>query len=221
VLEAAVRVADAEGLPALTMRRLAEAIGSEAMSLYYHVKSKDDLLDGLVEEVVGEINDAVGRLDRAASGPAWQAAVRARILTAREVLLRHPWAPQLLDRNAANPEILGYYDGLVGLMREGGFTSDQIHHALHAIGSRALGFAHELFTPGGEPPGEAEAAAMAERLPNLTGMLAEIVHDDPGSTLGWCDDQTEFEFGLDLLLDGLERVRSADRPGGRRQSRQL
>ena len=208
VLQAAVRMADEQGLPALTMRRLAEAIGAEAMSLYYHVTNKDDLLDGLVEEVVGEINDAVGRLDLPSAGPAWKRAVRAQVLTARQVLLRHPWAPPLLDRNEASLAVLVYHDGLVALMHDGGFSYDQIHHGLHALGSRALGFAHELFTPGGDAPAGADLAAMAEKLPNLVGMLAEIVHDDPGSTLGWCDDQTKFEFGLDLILDGLERIRA-------------
>ena len=106
--------------------------------------------------------------------------------------------------------MLRYNNGLVGLMRDGGFTYDQIHHALHALGSRALGFSQELFSPGDGPPGERSAAmpaAMAQALPNLAGMLAEIVHDDP-NTLGWCDDQTEFEFGLDLILDGLDRLRA-------------
>ena len=85
---------------------------------------------------------------------------------------------------------------------------DQIHHALHALGSRALGFTQELFNPApGDAQSGAELAALAEQVPNLVGMLAEVAHDDPDSTLGWCDDQTEFEFGLDLLLDGLDRLR--------------
>jgi AcrR family transcriptional regulator len=206
-------MADEHGLPALTMRRLAEAMGAEAMSLYYHVANKDDLLDGLVTEVIAEVNEAVGRLGPPPDGTAWQEAARRRVLTARAVLLRHPWAVRLLgDRSAPSPEVLVYFDGLVALLRAGGFTYDQIHHALHVLGSRALGFAHELFTPGGDaPPGE-DLAAMATRLPNLVGMMAEVAHDDPDSTLGWCDDQTEFEFALDVILDGLERYRT--RPAG-------
>jgi hypothetical protein len=81
---------------------------------------------------------------------------------------------------------------------------------MHALGSRALGFTQELFNPDDETVDPDEAAAMleqmADQLPFLTGMMMEISHDDPGSTLGWCDDQTEFEFGLDLILDGLERT---------------
>jgi hypothetical protein len=81
---------------------------------------------------------------------------------------------------------------------------------LHALGSRALGFTQELFDPGDGAGGEEAAAAMAsmaDQLPHLVGMMMEVAHDDPDSTLGWCDDQTEFEFGLDLILDGLDRMR--------------
>jgi hypothetical protein len=94
-------------------------------------------------------------------------------------------------------------------MRDGGFSYDLIHHALHALGSRALGFTQELFDPGTGSGGEADAAleGMAGQLPYLVGMMAEIAHDDPDTTLGWCDDQTEFEFGLDLILDGLDPMR--------------
>jgi hypothetical protein len=103
-----------------------------------------------------------------------------------------------------------YFDALLGLMRDGGFSYDLGHHALHALGSRALGFTQELFDPGDEA-GDEEATAMlesmADQLPHLVGMMMEVAHDDPDSTLGWCDDQTEFEFGLDLILDGLDRMR--------------
>ena len=97
-------------------------------------------------------------------------------------------------------------------MRDGGFSYDLAHHALHALGSRALGFAQELFDPGdgaGDEEGTAALAAMADQFPHLVGMMAEIAHDDPDSTLGWCDDQTEFDFGLDLILDGLDRMRQS------------
>jgi hypothetical protein len=95
-------------------------------------------------------------------------------------------------------------------MRDGGFSYDLVHHALHALGSRALGFTQELFDPaGGSSASSADAMPdnAADLFPNLVAMLGEIAHDDPESTLGWCDDQTEFEFGLDLILDGLDRMR--------------
>ena len=211
VLRAAINVADGAGLDSLTMRRVAEELGAEAMSLYYHVANKEDVLDGIVDLVVREINDVVEQIDVPAKGADWKKAVRQRILSAREVLLRHRWAPHLLEtRTTMSPAVLRYHDGLVGLMRDGGFSYDLAHHALHALGSRALGFTQELFDPGTGASDEDAAAAlksMADQLPHLVGMLMEVAHDDPDSTLGWCDDQMEFEFGLDVILDGLDGLR--------------
>jgi len=204
VLRAAVQLADEHGLRALTMRRLAEELGAEAMSLYYHVAKKEDVLDGIVDVVAEEINDAVARVE---PSPDWKRTVRERILTARQVFLRHRWAPALFEtRSSASIAVLRYYDALVGLMRDGGFSYDLVHHALHALGSRALGFSQELFDPGASASAEVPAE-LAWQLPNLVGMLSEIAHEDPDSTLGFCDDQTEFEFGLDVILDGLDRLR--------------
>jgi AcrR family transcriptional regulator len=212
VLRAAVKVADEGGIEALTMRRLAEELGSEAMSLYYHVANKEDLLDGIVDVVAAEINEAVDRLDGPSTGGEWKRAARRRILTAREVLLRHPWAPAVLEtRTTVSPAVLRYQDRLLGLMRDGGFSYDLAHHALHALGSRAFGFTQELFDPGtgaSGPPDTTALEQMAEQLPHLVGMIAEVAHTDPDSALGsWCDDQAEFEFALDLILDGLDRLR--------------
>ena len=211
VLRAAVKLADEAGIESVTMRRLADELGAEAMSLYYHVASKDDVLDGIAEAVVSEINQAVDEVDVPSAGADWKIAVRRRILRARQVLLRHRWAPGLFEtRTITSPAIIRYYDALVGLMRDGGFSHDLAHHALHALGSRALGFSQELFDPGdGAGTGDASAAAadIASQFPHLAAMLKEIAHDDPDSTLGWCDDQTEFEFGLDLILNGLDSLR--------------
>ena len=212
VLQAAVKIADEGGIEALTMRRLAEELGAEAMSLYYHVASKEHVLDGIAEAVIAEVNDVVGAIDAPSAGASWKTAVRRRILAAREVLLRHPWAPRVFEtRTTTSPAVLLYLDGLLGLMRDGGFSYDLIHHALHALGSRALGFSQELFDPSGGDGDDDEAtaalASMASQIPHLVGMMMEVAHDDPDSTLGWCDDQTEFEFGLDLILDGLDRMR--------------
>jgi AcrR family transcriptional regulator len=211
VLRTAITLADENGLGAVTMRRLAEALGAEAMSLYYHVSNKDDVLDGMIDLIAQEIlaetaNDAAA----AYSASDWKPAVRQRILGARQVLLRHRWAPgALATRNSASPAIMAHHDALVGLMHAGGLSYDLIHHGLHALGSRAMGFAQELFDPGSGPVSDEMLEAMAAGLPNLAGMLKEVAHDDPDSTLGWCDDQTEFEFGLDVILDGLDRIRSS------------
>jgi AcrR family transcriptional regulator len=213
VLRAAIKIADQSGIESLTMRRLAEELGAEAMSLYYYVASKEDLLDGIADAVVAEINDAVSTIDVPSTGASWKMAVRQRILSAREVLLRHRWAPRVLEtRTTTSLAVLLYYDGLLRLMRDGGFSYDLIHHALHALGSRALGFSQEMFDPSSGASDEETAAAlerMAGQIPHLVSMFMEVAHDDPDSTLGWCDDQTEFEFGLDLILDGLDKTRKA------------
>lgn len=210
VLDAAVEVADADGLDGLTMRNLAQHLGVEAMSIYYHVANKEAMLDGVVELLIEEIDTAVSGLGDT-SDTGWKSRLRRRILTAREVMLRHPWAPELIEsRTTMTPSIIRYHDDLLGILREGGFSWDLSHHALHALGSRSLGFTQELFKPENDAEDEASAAmlsAMAEQFPNIIAMLSEVAHDEPDSTLGWCDDQTEFEFGLDLLLDGLDRVR--------------
>jgi AcrR family transcriptional regulator len=214
VLRAAVDIADTSGIAALTMRRLGETVGAEAMSLYYHVANKEALLDGVAEVVIEEISAAVAHIPPPQDPAGWKAVMRSRILTAREVLLRHPWAPGVLQsRTTTSPAVLSYFDAMLGIMAAGGFTYAQAHHAMHALGSRALGFAQELFNPAGAPSEEPDPAvleAIAEQFPHLTAMMADAIHNTPEDTLGWCDDQAEFEFGLDLLLDGLDRLR----PGG-------
>ena len=209
VLRAAVALADERGIEALTMRSLGQELGVEAMSLYNHVANKEAILDGVIELVVGEVVDAVE--DVTLSDPAeWKPLTRRRILAAREVMLRHRWAPKVLESRAQPPAVLmRYYDGLLGLMLRGNFSADLAHHAMHALGSRALGFTQELFEEDDDAPAET-VAAMAEQMapeyPNLAEMLKVVTHD-ADTTLGWCDDQFEFEFSLDLLLDGLERRR--------------
>ena len=212
VLRTALQLADRSGLGALTMRALADELGVEAMSIYYHLPNKNAVLDGVVEEVFAEIDAEVGGFDvpEATDGASWAPALRARILGARRVLLRHPWAPWIMnERGAPGPNAVRHVDGIVGIMRAGGMSYDLIHHALHAIGSRVYGYVQEL-SDDTAAPAPVELEQLATFAPNLAGMLAEVAHDDPDSTLGWCDDQTEFEFGLDLLLEGLERRRVAE-----------
>ncbi|MGI9528654.1 MAG: TetR/AcrR family transcriptional regulator C-terminal domain-containing protein [Acidimicrobiia bacterium] len=213
VLQAAVALADAQGIEGLTMRNLAAELSVEAMSLYYHVANKEALLNGVVDTVIAEIEQELGGFDIAAGETDWMEALRTRILTARTVMLRHPWAPEIIEtRTIMTPVLLRYMDTLLGIMVEGGFSNDLGHHALHALGSRALGFNQELFEPDDPSESDEEAMAMlqdlAPQLPYIIGMMADISHDDPDSTLGWCDDQTEFEFGLDLILNGLEAHRT-------------
>jgi AcrR family transcriptional regulator len=210
VLHAAIQLADAAGIESLSMRKLGQELGVEAMSLYNHVASKEDVLDGMVDIVVGEINTVVGEIDVPSAD--WKPALRRRILSAREILLRHPWAPGVIEsRSNISPLMMRYFDSVIGLFMEAGFSVDLTHHAMHALGSRALGFTQELYEDSQEL--DASTIAMLQQMageyPNITAMVSQITHDFE-TTLGWCDDQEEFEFALDLLLDGLERLRARE-----------
>ncbi|MFB0628220.1 TetR/AcrR family transcriptional regulator [Streptomyces sp. AB3(2024)] len=207
VLRAAVALADGTGIDALSMRRLAQALDVVPMALYKHVANKEELLDGMTDAVVGEI-------DPPGAGPDWRHVVRARILSARRVLLRHPWAARVIEsRTGPTPAVLEYLDSTAGIFREGGLSADLTHHVMHAMGSRLLGFSQELFaTPGPADPADPAAPSgppdpgLAERYPYIAE-LAAASHDADSAVGGGCDDQFEFEFALDLLLDGFERLR--------------
>ncbi|MFI7603216.1 TetR/AcrR family transcriptional regulator [Actinoplanes sp. NPDC049681] len=211
VLAAAVSLADREGIRAVTMRRLAADLHVEAMSLYYHLPGKDALLDGLAESVVAELTGAAGHVRTDEQD--WRGRLRRQFLAARAVMLRHPWAPALLGTRRTIPAgLFAYYDGIVGTLAGAGFSYHLAHRALHAFGSLPLGFAQETFSPasaGGsmeDGAAEADLAAMAEAMPHLTAMVTAEMHD-ADDMLGWCDSQVEFEFTVDLLLDGLARLR--------------
>jgi AcrR family transcriptional regulator len=207
VLRTAVSLADAQGVEAVTMRRLAEELGVEAMSLYHHVPNKESLLNGVVDLVFAEIDEALAAQPEAASAD-WKTATRHTILTSRSVLVRHKWAPALIEsRPSAGMPMTRYMDGIIRLLHAGGLSYDLVHHGMHALGSRAMGFVQEIGEPeGSNVPSAEQLEQMESAVPNIVAMLREVAHDDPASTLGWCDDQTEFEFGLDLILDGLERA---------------
>jgi AcrR family transcriptional regulator len=210
ILAAAVALADEGGVDALSMRKIGQALGVVPMALYKHVRNKDELLDGMVDAIVGEIDPPIPDAD-------WKTTIRRRILSARGVLLRHPWASRVIEariraRTDPTPAVMAYLDSMIGIFRAGGFSTDLTHHALHAMGSRLLGFSQELFedTPGAAPepdPPPAELPDLAERYPHIAELMTAISHD-AGSVVGpGCDDQFEFEFALDLLLDGLGRLR--------------
>ncbi len=204
ILRAAVALADRGGVESLSMRKVAQELDVVPMALYRHVANKEEILDGMVDVVVGEIDAIHADAD-------WKTAMRGRILSARGALLRHPWASRLLEtRTEPTPAVIGYMDGMIGLFRSGGFSIDLTHHAMHAMGSRLLGFSQELFddTPDVDPAAEVEMwAAMADRYPNIADMVTIAMHDDASVVGSGCDDQFEFEFALDLMLDGLERAR--------------
>jgi AcrR family transcriptional regulator len=173
------------------------------MSLYTHVSSKEDLLNGMVEVVVAEIPISP-------SEAAWKAALRETVLAARSVILRHPWSPQIIEtRVAPGPVMLRYYDLVIGTLRRGGFSLDLTHHALHLLGSRMLGFTQDLFDDSADRD-PAESVGIAEQLgamfPYVAEMAVAVSHD---GGLGGCDDDLEFELGLDVILNGLEHQRGA------------
>ncbi|MFI5683085.1 TetR/AcrR family transcriptional regulator [Streptomyces sp. NPDC051636] len=204
VLRTAVALADRAGIDAVSMRNLAQELGVVPMALYKHVANKEELLDGMVDVVIGEI-------DPPPEDSGWKQAVRGRVLSARQALLHHPWAPQVIEsRSAASPVVLDYMNSLIGTFRAGGLSADLAHHAMHALGSRMWGFTQEVF-PTPSPPAdpalrEAMLRDIALRYPHIAEIAGAGAHD-PGSAVGsTCDDQFEFEFALDLLLDGIERL---------------
>ncbi|BCW66959.1 TetR family transcriptional regulator [Arthrobacter sp. NicSoilB4] len=223
VLRAAVALADEVGFESLSMRRLAEELGVVPMALYKHVANKEELLDGMVANLIGEIDPPVPDAD-------WKSAVRLRVLSARRSLQRHPWARQAIEsRTNKTPAVLDYMESFTGMFLAGGFSADLTHHVMHALGGRMWGFTQELFddpagttaeSPAAVPP-DAQAEMfqqMAARYPNIMA-IATSTHHDEGSVVGHgCDDQFEFEFALDLLLDGFERLQ--ERGWSSRQAKQ-
>lgn len=217
VLQAATDIADAEGLAAVSMRRVAAKLGVEAMSLYYHLPGKDGLLDGLVERLAVEILAESAQAADAEGIRAgdWRAEVRARSLAARRVMIRHPWGPALITSRAAVPlDIQSVFEAALAAMIRGGLSYPIAHRGMHALSSMVLGFVQEPFSaPSADTPedavmDEAALAAMAEHFPYTSEMVAAELHAEGETALGWCDTQTEFEFTLGLLLDGLDRAAS-------------
>ncbi|MFD7404156.1 TetR/AcrR family transcriptional regulator C-terminal domain-containing protein [Streptomyces sp. NPDC059866] len=208
VLDTAVALADEGGVDALSMRKIAQALGVVPMALYKHVANKNELLDGMIDALVGEI-------DPPATDTDWKTAIRRRVLSARRMLLRHPWASGVIEarmkaRAAPTPAVMEYLDSMIGIFRAGGFSIDLVHHAMHVMGSRLLGFSQELFqdSSDGEPdPDAMPPEEMAARFPHITELAMAVAHDEESVVGSGCDDQFEFEFALDLTLDGLERLR--------------
>jgi AcrR family transcriptional regulator len=205
VLDVAVALADAEGIDAVSMRNIAQVLGVVPMALYKHVANKEELLGGMVDLVVGGIEAPEG-------GPDWKSSARSRILSARRALLRHPWASRLLESSASpSLAVLDYTNSLIGVFRAGGLSADLTHHLMHALGSRIWGFTQQLFPdpPVGAPSAEVALAALGARFPYIAEIAMTAAHDDATMVGRGCDDQFEFEFALDLMLDGFERLHRA------------
>ena len=201
VLRAALVLADAGGIESLTMRRLGQELGVEAMSLYNHVANKDDILDGIVDLVFSEIELPAG-------GAEWRPAMRRRAVSAHEALLRHPWATSMMQsRTKPGAATLRHHDGVLGSFRAAGFTLVMAAHAVSAIDGYLYGFAlQEINLPLQSREQVAEVGEnilrqLAGEYPHLAEMIAEHALK-PGY-----DYSEEFEFGLDLILDGLDGLR--------------
>ena len=201
VLQAALDLADESGLDALTMRELGKRLGVEAMSLYNHVANKDDILDGILDLVVSEIDLPSGDVD-------WRVAMRRRAASAREAFGRHPWASALNDsRESSGPGRMYYFDWVIGTLRRSGFSVELAVHAFSAIDSYIYGFGRQqLNMAAGEGTAEESAEAILSAIPaDEFPYLAEVITDFM-LTVGY-DESADFDFGLGLILDGLERVR--------------
>jgi AcrR family transcriptional regulator len=201
VLQAAVALADDSGIESLTMRKLGQALGVEAMSLYHHVANKDALLDGMVDLVFAEI-------ELPTTGTGWKSAMRQRAISARAALRRHPWAVALMEsRRTPGPANLRHHDAVIGCLRRAGFPVALAANAYSLLDAYIYGFAlQEASLPFKDPQETTEvaqeimAAFPADAYPHLTELAVQHVLQ-PGYDYG-----DEFQFGLDLILDGLERT---------------
>ena len=201
VLEAAIALADEGGIESLTMRRLAQELGVEAMTLYYYVANKDEILGGIVDLVVGEI-------ELPAPDAAWKPAIRKTALSAYDVLLRHPWAANLvLSGPTMSQARVRYMNSLLGSLRHGGFSAEETDHAYHALDSHIMGFAlwEVGIMTGLANLGDLVTTFLQELDIDAYPHLAE--HAQQHLKERSPDDEGSFAFGLDLILDGLERIR--------------
>ena len=201
VLAAALALADAGGLESLTMRRLGEDLGVEAMSLYKHVTNKDDLVDGMVDLVFAEI-------ELPTPGAEWRTAMRERAVSVRSALIRHPWATALMQsRTAPGPATLHHHDTVIGTLRGAGFSVGLTAHAFSALDAYVYGFALQQRSLPFDTLEEAQEVGrqMFARMPpgaypHLTELTVQHILQ-PGYDYG-----DEFAYGLELVLDGLDRA---------------
>jgi AcrR family transcriptional regulator len=206
VLGAAIDFADGNGIEALTMRKLGEALGVEAMSLYNHVANKSDLLDAMIDVVFSEVGLPAGEDD-------WNVAMRRRAVSMRASLSRHRWAVGLMEsRSTPGDATLRHHDAVIGCLRAAGFSIELTAHAFSALDSYIYGFALQERNLPFHTPEETRELAQAilsqfpvDEYPHLAELTFEHVLQ-PGY-----DYSDEFEFGLDLLLDGLDRAYRASR----------
>lgn len=200
IVAAGIELADRDGIAKLSMRRLAHELGVEAMSLYHHVPSKDALLGEMMDAVYAEMELPSETAD-------WRSDIRCCAVSVRDTLLRHTWATELIGQpTRPSPPRVRWMDAVLGRLRRAGFDPNMTHHAYHAIDSHVTGFVLWVLPYvriSREQPDLAQrflATVDVAAFPYLVEHIAQHADDRPGDT-------SEFEFGLDLLLDGLERLR--------------
>jgi AcrR family transcriptional regulator len=210
ILRCAIRLADEKGIEAVSMRAIAGKLGVEAMALYNHVGGKDEILGGIVEIVVSEIDVPVGGSD-------WRACMRRRAISAHEVLLRHPWAAALIESNTGTGRSrLKYADSVLGVLRKAGFSIELAYDAFLTLDSYIYGFALQEVNwpyPSNEVPAaiaRLQAQIPATEYPHVTEVMGFVTRKRLESPNGY---EREFAFGLELILDGLERTLAASKKG--------
>jgi AcrR family transcriptional regulator len=202
LMRAAIDLADDGGIESLSMRKLSQALGGAAMSLYNHVSNKDDLLDGMIDAIFSEIEMPAGE-------PSWRTAMRQRALSIRDVMTRHPWAIGLMEsRRTPGPATLRHHDAVIGCLLAAGFSLPLAAHAFSALDSYIYGFALQEKSMAFGTPEETSELAKAflqhfptEEYPRLAEFTINHVLQ-PGYDYG-----DEYLFGLDLILNGLEEAR--------------
>jgi AcrR family transcriptional regulator len=203
ILQAALELADDGGIESLTMRKLGQALGFEAMSLYNYVANKDDLLDGILDLVLAETEPPSPEGD-------WRTAIRSSAISVHQGLTRHPWAcPLLMSPGHIRPARLQYMDSLLGRLREAGFSAETTYHAYHVLDAHIFGFS--LW--------QANHSYNATQVTDMVAEFARMIpvdvypylheHGEQHMAEGPHDDVSAFEFGLDFILDGLEKIRAA------------
>lgn len=199
VLAEAIALADSGGIASLTMRKLAAELGVEAMSLYHHVANKDDILDGILDAIAAEI-------DLSEEGD-WKTTTRRRALSAKNVLFDHPWASTLwVSRVNLGPARMEYMDTALRVFREGGLSEELTHHAYHVVENHIVGYTMQQMSFAVDMDNldtladEFLATLPADRYPDLALHVSQHIDQPPEPA------ETEFEFGLRLILDGIDRM---------------
>jgi AcrR family transcriptional regulator len=203
ILRAALELADEGGIEALTMRKLGQVLGFEAMSLYNHVANKDDVLRGIIDLVLDETEPPAPVGD-------WSDAIRSSAISVHDALTRHPWAcPLLMSPGYIRPARLGYMDALLGRLREAGFSADATYHAYHVLDAHIFGFSLWQANHSYNAVSLTDMVAELDRMIPVETYPHLYEHGTQHLTEGPLHEVSAFELGLDLILGGLEQTRAA------------